>query len=166
MRFFRQVGSRADDHIAAVVGKKTALSIQVLTVGGHVGDVEQGEEAFEESASDVERALVIPIGKCFSLLTLEKIFSSLASLILVDFQGSLIRGECNKASSVRGEFTQEAGRLLHVHHCEVGEQVLVEAAHTVPMSSKWTGADPTPFKPVDHILVLDASRLQSGEIIL
>ncbi len=145
MRFFRQVSSWADDHITAVVSEKTALSIQVLAIGGHVGDVEKGKEAFKEFASDFEGALVVPIGQRFSLLTLKKIFSSLASLVLVYFQRSLIRRKRYKASPVRGELTQEAGWLLYIHHCEVGEQVLVEAAHTVPMCPDWTGADPASF---------------------
>lgn len=74
-------------------------------------------------------------------------------------QGGLVRREGYKAASIWWEFPEEAGWLLNIDHSEVGEQVLVEAAHSVPVGSRPTRADTTSLKAMDHILVLDASWL-------
>lgn len=166
MRLLGQVSGRADDHVPAVVGEQTAFSIQVLAVRGHVGDMEKGEEALEEFTSDTKRALVVPVRQGLTFLALEEVFCSLASLVLVDLQGSLIGGEGDETAPIRGELTEKARGLFHVHDSEIGEEVLVEAAHTVPVSPGWARADPTSLKAVHDVLVLNATRLQSWEFIL
>lgn len=166
MRLLGQISSRADDHVPAVVGEQTAFSIQVLAVRGHVGDVEKGEEAFEEFTSDIEGPLVVPVRQGLALLALKEVFRGLASLVFVDLKGSLIGGEGDETAPVGGELTEEAGGLLYIHHGEIGEEVLVEAAHAVPVSPEGARADPTSLQAVDDVLVLNATRLQSWEIIL
>lgn len=81
MRLLRQVRRRADDHIAAVVREQAALAVQVLPVGGHVGHMEQREEALEEPTADVQGALVVPVRQGLALLTLEQVFSSLEEAV-------------------------------------------------------------------------------------
>ena len=72
-------------------------------------------------------------------------------------QRSLVRGEGNEAASIRWELPEEAGGLLYIDHSEVGEQVLMEAPHSVPVSSRSAWADPTPLETMNHILILDPS---------
>ena len=84
---------------------------------------------------------------------------------LAYLQRRLVGGEGDEAASVGRELPQEARGLLHVDHREVGEQVLVEAAHAVPVSAGPAGAHPPPLQAVDHVLVLDPPGLQRGAVI-
>ena len=83
-RVLRDVGGRAHDDVAAVVGEQAALAVQVLPVGRHVGDVQQGEEALEEPPPDVEGALVVGRGEGLPLLAPEQVLGRLAALVLID----------------------------------------------------------------------------------
>lgn len=166
MRLLGQVRGRADDHIPTVVGEQAALTVQVLPVGGHVGDMEQDKEAFKEPPPDVDRSLVIAVGQDLSLVALQEVFRRLAALILVDLQRGLVRGEGDEVAAVRGELAQEAGWLLHVDHCEVGEDVLVENTDLVPVGAGFARADPAALQAVDDILVLDAAGPDCGGIMV
>lgn len=135
MRLLGQVSSRANDHVATVIGEQAALAVQVLPIGGHVGDMEQDKEAFKEPPPDVDRSLVVTIGQDLSLVALQEVFCCLATLIFVDLQRGLVGGEGNEVAAIGGEFAQEAGRLLHVDHGEIGEDVLVEDADLVPVGA-------------------------------
>lgn len=86
-RLLWDVHSRAHDDIAAVVREERALAVEVFSVWGHVGDVEQREEALEESPSDVEGALVVGRQQGLALLSSEQVLSRLAALVFIDLQG-------------------------------------------------------------------------------
>lgn len=81
-------------------------------------------------------------------------------------QRGLVRREGDETASIRRELPEEAGGLLHVDHREVGEKVLVEAAHPVPVRSGSARTDPAPLKAMDHILILDASGLQGLGVVV
>lgn len=87
-RLLGDVHRRAHDDVAAVVGEERALAVEVLAVRGHVGDVEQGEEALEETPSDVEGPLVVGREEGLALLSPEQVLSRLAALVFVDLQGA------------------------------------------------------------------------------
>lgn len=166
VRLLGQVRSRAHDHVSAVIGEQAALPVQVLSVGGHVGDMEQDEEALKEPPADVDRSLVIAVGQDLPLVALQEVFCRLAALILIDLQRGLVRGEGDEVAAIRGELAQEAGRLLHVDHGEVGEDVLVEDTDLVPVGAGLSRADPTALQAVDDILVLDAAGPDCGGIMV
>lgn len=128
----------------------------MLSIGSHVSDVQEGKEALKEAAADVEGALVIAVGQGLPILPQQQILRCMAALVLIDLQGGLVRGEGYEAASIWGELAEEAGRLLYVDHSEVGEKVLVEAAHAVPVGSSPPREDPPPLQSMDYILVLDA----------
>lgn len=81
-------------------------------------------------------------------------------------QRSLVRGEGDEAASIWWKLPQEAGGLLHIDHSEVGEEVLVEAANSVPVSSRSTWADPAPLETMNHVLVLDPSGFQGWSVLI
>lgn len=81
-------------------------------------------------------------------------------------KGSLVRRESDEAAAVWRELSQEAGRLLHVDHGEVGEKVLVEAANSVPVRPGSTRADPPPLQTVNHVLILDPSGLECRGVLI
>lgn len=58
-RLLWDVHSRPDDDVPAVVCEQAALPVEMFSVWGHIGDVEQGEEALKQATSDVEGALVV-----------------------------------------------------------------------------------------------------------
>lgn len=58
-RLLGDVHSRPDNDVAAVVREEAAFPVEVFSVGGHVGDVEQREETLKQPASDVEGTLVV-----------------------------------------------------------------------------------------------------------
>lgn len=58
-RLLGDVDGRANDDVAAVICEEAALPVEMFSVWRHVGDMEQREEAFKETAADVEWALVI-----------------------------------------------------------------------------------------------------------
>lgn len=166
VRLLGQVRGRANDHVATIVGEQAALAVQVLPIGGHVGDMEQDKEAFKEPPSDVDRSLVVTVGQDLPLVALQEVFCCLATLILVDLQRGLVGGEGNEVAAIGGEFAQEAGRLLHVDNGEVGEDVLVEDADLVPVGAGFARADPAALQAVDDILVLDAAGPDRGGIMV
>lgn len=81
-------------------------------------------------------------------------------------KGRLVRGEGDEAAAVWRELSQEAGRLLHVDHGEVGEKVLVEAADSVPVRPGSARADAPPLQAVNHVLVLDAPGLEGLGVVI
>lgn len=166
VRLLRQVSSRANDDVSTVVSEQAALAVQVLPVRGHIGDMEQDEEALKEPPSDVDRSLVIAVSQDLPLVALQEVLCRLAALILVDLQGGLVGGEGDEVTPIGGELAQEAGRFLHVDHSEVGEDVLVEDADLVPVGAGLARADPTAFQAVDDVLVLDAAGLDCGGIMV
>lgn len=81
-------------------------------------------------------------------------------------KGSLVGGEGDEAATVWRELSQEAWRLLHVDHSEVGEKVLVEAAYSVPVRPRLARADPSPLQTVNHVLILDPSGLEGRGVVI
>lgn len=74
--------------------------------------MEQGEEALEESPSDVEGALVVGRQKGLALLSSEQVLSRLAALVFIDLRGrnmmfvsSLQRGRVRAKSLQRFYFS-------------------------------------------------------------
>lgn len=166
VRLLGEVSSRANDDIPTVISEQAALTVQVLPVRGHIGDMEQDKKALKEPPSDVDRSLVIAVSQDLPLVALQEVLCRLAALILVDLQRCLVGGEGDEVASIGGELAQEAGRLLHVDHGEVGEDVLVEDSDLVPVGASLARADPTALQAVDDILVLDAAGLDCGGIMV
>lgn len=128
--------------------------------------MKQDKEALKEPAPDVDRSLVVTVSQDLSLVALQEVFRRLAALILVDLQRGLVRGEGDEVAAIGGELAQEAGRLLHIDHSEVGEDILVEDADLVPVGASFARADPAALQAVDDILVLDATGPDCGGIMV
>lgn len=128
--------------------------------------MQQHEEALEEPPSDVDRPLVVAVGQDLPLVALQEVLGRLAALVLVDLQRGLVGGEGDEVAAVGGELAQEAGRLLHVDHGEVGEDVLVEDADLVPVGAGLARADPAALQAVDDVLVLDAPGPDRGGLMV
>ena len=77
--------------------------------------------------SHTQRLIILKLYK-IRLSTRAEVSSSHTHLIVIDLQRCLVRAECDEALPVRGELSQEAGRLLYVDEGEVREDVGVEAA--------------------------------------
>lgn len=86
-RLLWDVHCRAHDDVATVVREERALAVEVLPVWGHVGDMQQREEALKESPPDVEGPLVVGREEGLALLSPEQVLSRLAALVFVNLQG-------------------------------------------------------------------------------
>lgn len=113
------------------------------------------EHSREDVTSYVKATVVVLVADVLAFAVGQQVRGSRRPAVLVHLDRRLIRAERHQVPPVRAELAQEARRFLHVHHGEVGKDVLVELPRAVHVGARVQAAHRLPA-PESHHHVLRA----------
>lgn len=118
------------------------------------------EHSREDVTSYVKATVVVLVADVLAFAVGQQVCGGRRPAVLVHLDRRLIRAERHQVPPVRAELAQETRRLLHVHHGEVGEDVLVELPRAVHVGARVRAAHRLPApEPHHHVLRADPARV-------